>query len=977
MDSFVRKTKKVSHTDVTPEVTGVSDPISGIEIVPFMPEQRVTTDRELSQTDKKLLDYAMDYAAERGFSMEEMKDKVDTEDFNTYVQERNHTYRTFINPMTGVPVLNAVTEEQQANPVSPEYMKSLLTDVMDAFKTNQETVQKAKEEKVTTTTPESVVTPPVKEKIEKSKEREEEARPDEVDASDPLGIKKKKEQPAQQKLFDSRNAQILDEASTLNQRILEDVGILLNELDKMQMDDKTRDKLKDIISSNLNSKAFDDIKTLQDRVLEDAMIANQVNTPMIDAKATILSKLDIQSIKDKKNGGSESKLDNTSISNPLQPTSSPTPAILETRDLDALIKYPIWSDFIKKHNIVGFLQKLSDVWNKEYEEWKKTKKQGYLHQSQVVFIYDPALALQVEQSMTEQNVPYNPDVSAPILMALEITDKNKSLVEDESQLISIKDNADGKTKQYQVIGIMPASQSLDSDSQTMKTTADRMGSIRSRINFNDKEAHVLRYAPQNDTGKYNGSIIKTNIEKVSSHSEDGVRPEGTVETPKKGVQQLMDENAQSATESFVKVTDEEKTAYDEAKEKGDIPALRKTSLYKKLKKAFIDRLFKRERQSSSDDEQNTKELNFRVQKGTNDTYPKIVLIKKISETLDRNTGRPIIDLLREVNDEGANAQEVIESNSRFKRLFTQLNKLSISKGLFDSLGNVVNKTAYKQAITEFENSVSQVINNNLNVDDMSVRVEISNGTTTEKTIDISVYSGDINNADNLLATLTTKYDGKISQAEVASFLKDLILDKEGNTRSGIRYSNFERVKWQVNYEDAEIANSKDSSIPQEVKDAARSNIGELYDDGIFEMQTTKLAYPSRSVTVGINNTMKAKRASFGQAIYDTYAATLIVAKKGDKGNTVKEIQQALLNKNYDLGKWGADGDFGSATETAIKKFQSANNLAVTGAVNRATYDLLFAAPTLYTITMKDVTKEEIAKIQAALPAKTIYVDIKS
>lgn len=858
LDSFVRKTKKVSHTDVTPEVAGVIEPISGIEIVPFTPERRVTTDRELSQNDKKLLDYAMDYAAERGFSMEEMKDKVDTEDFNTYVQERNHAYQTFINPMTGVPIVNAVTTEQQANPVSPEYMKSLLTDVMDAFKTNQEAVQKAKEEKATTTTPESVVTPPVEAKIEKPKEREEEVRPDEVDASDPLGVKKKKEQPTLQKKEDSRNTQILDEASTLNQRILEDVGVLLDELDKMQMDDRTRDKLKDIISSNLNSKAFTDIKTLQNRVLEEAMIANQADAPMIDAKATVLSGLDIQEVKEKKNGSGETKADAASINNPLQPPSSPTPAILETRDLDALIKYPIWSDFIKKHNVVGFLQKLADVWNREYEEWKKTKKQGYLHQSQVVFIYDPALALQVEQNMTEQDIPYNPEVSAPVLMALEITDKNKSLVEDNSQLISIKDNADGKVKQYQVIGVMPASQSLDSDSQTMKATADRMGSIRNRINFNDKEAHVLRYAPQNNTGKYNGTIIKTNIEKVSSHSEDGVRPEGTVETPKKGVQQLMDENVQSATESFVKVTDEEKTAYDEAKEKGDMPALRKTSLYEKLKNAFIDRLFKREREAANDDKQNTKELNFRVQKGTNNTYPRIVLTKKISETLDRNTGRPIIDLLREVNDEGTNAQEVIESNSRFRRLFTQLSELSIGKGLFDSLGNVVNKTAYKQAITEFEESVAQVINNNLNVDDMSVRVEISDGATSEKTIDINVYSDDINNADNLLATLTTMYNGKLSQAEVASFLKDLILDKEGNTRSGIRYSDFERVKWHVNYEDANTANSKDPSISQKVKDAARRNLGELYDDGILEMQTTKLAYPSRSVTVSINNTMKSK-----------------------------------------------------------------------------------------------------------------------
>ena len=127
----------------------------------------------------------------------------------------------------------------------------------------------------------------------------------------------------------------------------------------------------------------------------------------------------------------------------------------------------------------------------------------------------------------------------------------------------------------------------------------------------------------------------------------------------------------------------------------------------------------------------------------------------------------------------------------------------------------------------------------------------------------------------------------------------------------------------------------------------------------------------------VRNDVAAVLGSSSNTPVATPTTDSIVAKKGDKESKVKEIQQALLNKNYDLGKWGADGDFGSATEAAVKKFQIANNLAVTGTVDRATYDLLFAAPTLYTITMKDVTKEEIAKIQAVLPVKTIYVYIKS
>ena len=48
-------------------------------------------------------------------------------------------------------------------------------------------------------------------------------------------------------------------------------------------------------------------------------------------------------------------------------------------------------------------------------------------------------------------------------------------------------------------------------------------------------------------------------------------------------------------------------------------------------------------------------------------------------------------------------------------------------------------------------------------------------------------------------------------------------------------------------------------------------------------------------------------------------------KKGDKdapkSNEIKTIQKALLALNFDLGKYGADGDFGSGTEQVVMDFQ--------------------------------------------------------
>ena len=52
-----------------------------------------------------------------------------------------------------------------------------------------------------------------------------------------------------------------------------------------------------------------------------------------------------------------------------------------------------------------------------------------------------------------------------------------------------------------------------------------------------------------------------------------------------------------------------------------------------------------------------------------------------------------------------------------------------------------------------------------------------------------------------------------------------------------------------------------------------------------------------------------------------------ILKKGMSGDDVKKVQEDLMTLGYDLGRWGADGDFGDDTDRAVRKFQQDNNLS--------------------------------------------------
>ena len=63
-------------------------------------------------------------------------------------------------------------------------------------------------------------------------------------------------------------------------------------------------------------------------------------------------------------------------------------------------------------------------------------------------------------------------------------------------------------------------------------------------------------------------------------------------------------------------------------------------------------------------------------------------------------------------------------------------------------------------------------------------------------------------------------------------------------------------------------------------------------------------------------------------------------KRGMAGADVKTLQAALVAYGFSCGSAGADGDFGSGTETALKKFQTKYGLGADGIAGRGTWGKL-------------------------------------
>lgn len=62
-----------------------------------------------------------------------------------------------------------------------------------------------------------------------------------------------------------------------------------------------------------------------------------------------------------------------------------------------------------------------------------------------------------------------------------------------------------------------------------------------------------------------------------------------------------------------------------------------------------------------------------------------------------------------------------------------------------------------------------------------------------------------------------------------------------------------------------------------------------------------------------------------------------ILKNGCEGADVKELQLLLIQLGYDCGRWGADGDFGDATEEALIAFQKDHGCDADGEYGKITH----------------------------------------
>ena len=95
-------------------------------------------------------------------------------------------------------------------------------------------------------------------------------------------------------------------------------------------------------------------------------------------------------------------------------------------------------------------------------------------------------------------------------------------------------------------------------------------------------------------------------------------------------------------------------------------------------------------------------------------------------------------------------------------------------------------------------------------------------------------------------------------------------------------------------------------------------------------------------------------------------------RKGDSGSYVTLAQTELIQKGYDLGKWGADGKFGDATEKAVKAFQHNAELEADGIIDQATWDALDSTEPakMYTVIVPNLTLTQAEAIIATYPGAT-------
>ena len=91
-----------------------------------------------------------------------------------------------------------------------------------------------------------------------------------------------------------------------------------------------------------------------------------------------------------------------------------------------------------------------------------------------------------------------------------------------------------------------------------------------------------------------------------------------------------------------------------------------------------------------------------------------------------------------------------------------------------------------------------------------------------------------------------------------------------------------------------------------------------------------------------------------------------VLKKGSNDPAVRDLQEALKALGYDPGP--VDGVFGAKTESAVKKFQQAREIAADGVVGRVTWINIDEADQSHPVLKAGSTGLPVRRLQSRMSA---------
>lgn len=445
----------------------------------------------------------------------------------------------------------------------------------------------------------------------------------------------------------------------------------------------------------------------------------------------------------------------------------------------------------------------------------------------VVFITDPDLTREVEESMKSGGLNYTIN-SMPIIAAVEV----------ESGGITIGD------KHYQPIAIMPST-----DNQT-KRGAARLSEVRK-----------LAYTQSNETVQLvkteDGTIITTSISGTVNADNLPQLPETE---PNRSVQTLQINDLQES-------------------ERREISNMSKSErrnhpLYQRIKNYFLSRL----KSIKKGDEDI---LVYELDNLKGEKIPYQAFITPSHKTVDRNSNRLIVDLLKENN------HSALKSNSRIIRYLKELNKFFSStfntkEFAFDQdeNGNIVADDKTRSVLEAYASKLDSILGNFLNLParegwhyQLTPTRILSNGK-------IEVSLSLINNNGNTI-NLGNITEGSISEDTQFNIIKNLFIDSStGEVR--MRDSKNAFIIWNVKYSDA------NNSEP-----AAKNNIADIYDDDIIEFSKSSLQYSIRGVTINAPFELDGKLRPFTPDTRKNQGTSTEqqVEEKVDQDTPAIEIQQ--------------------------------------------------------------------------------------